>query len=130
MLTLILIVLFLIFIIYPQILNIFNDVKDTGRSLFKKNINEIVNLVEKKFMAEQLSNDIEELIFEYENYKLKNNISLEYKGRSPKSGIIIIKGPGDVSFALSNGNLCAKKEFKSSEIKITTETDCKLEFTQ
>ncbi len=90
-LTLILIALFLYFIIYPQILNIFYDAKDTERSLFKKSINEIVNLVERKYMAEQLNNDIDQLIFEYENYKLKNNISLEYKGRNPKSGIIIIK---------------------------------------
>ncbi len=69
-----------------------------------------------------LDNDLRSITFTYENGVGKSsvpNLKLNYTGKSPKDGKIIIGVSGKTYVALHDGKYCIEKDYESDDIRIT-----------
>ncbi len=78
-----------------------------------------------------LDDDLETITFTYENGNETSNVgnlTLEYTGKKPENGTIIIDQDGKIALALHDGNYCIEKDFTSDDIIITKTLldDCNL----
>lgn len=92
----------------PIVLNVIDDAK---KGAFQASVNYLIKTVENEYMKNQLKNIKEEQIYEYENGKLLNGKSLDYKGNHPEKGIIVLRTDGKIGIAVHNGIWCAFKSY-------------------
>ncbi len=127
LLSVIVVFVIIMLIVSPVVINI---IKSANKGAFKNSVNGIV----KSAILEQSKNvltgkEVNELIFTYENGVEKSNIigaKLNYKGKSPSEGVIIVNKKGQVSLALFD-SMCAIKSFEGNvEIKPNSKEDCQL----
>ncbi len=61
----------------------------------------------------------EELIFKYENGELISNKKLNYKGKSPQSGLLVLNEDDEIGLAIWDGKYCAVKKGDSSLVTVS-----------
>ncbi|MDD3392011.1 MAG: type II secretion system protein [Bacilli bacterium] len=107
----------------PLILNAINSSKQAAFKLSAKSIAEAAAQGYKRAL-------ITDYVAEYTEYeivdstinKIEGNVKLNYDGKSPVSGNIIIDTDGEISLAFYDGTNCAKKGFSETEVTVTKTT--------
>ncbi|MDD2181015.1 MAG: leucine-rich repeat protein [Bacilli bacterium] len=78
-----------------------------------------VNIVQGEYI---IDNPIKELIFTYTDGVETSNVpglKLDYSGKKPKNGNIIVNENGKVSLVLHDGKYCVEKDFDDEEYEVT-----------
>jgi type IV pilus assembly protein PilA len=106
-------------------------IDNARKESFKSSAYGIVKSGEIFHSQDLLDGITEEVTFTYtdgEETSIPSGKKLEYNGTKPKSGEVKINSEGQIAIAIHNGNYCAEKRYKDSEITLSdkTEEDCKV----
>lgn len=110
-----------------------SDVIDNAKKgAFKNSVYGIVRAAELSYSSELLTGKVEKLTFSYVDGNEVSNVvghKLDYKGKKPENGIIIVNENGQVGLALETEKWCAQKDFSKDEIVVSEAgtTDCTFE---
>ncbi|MDD4282401.1 MAG: leucine-rich repeat protein [Bacilli bacterium] len=77
-----------------------------------------VNIVQGEYI---IDNPIKELIFTYTDGVETSNVpglKLDYSGKKPKNGNIIVNENGEVAIAIHDGTYCVEKDFDDEEYEV------------
>ncbi len=115
LLAVIVIMAIIMLIATPLIVNVINDAK---KGAFKNAAYGLVKAGENEYMSNQLKGVTVDLVFRYENGKIKGGKDLSYKGKTPKGGEIVVRKDGKISIAIHNEKWCAIKKYETNEVDI------------
>ncbi len=89
---------------------------------FKNTANGLISSAGLEHSNDLLMSSEEKLIFTYTNGVETSNIvgkKLEYTGKRPDNGVVVINEDGDIAIAIHNGTLCAIKDFDGNEVIVS-----------
>ncbi len=99
----------------PLILNVIEDAK---KGAFKNTAYGIIEAAELEYAKNKLSGINEEIIHTYQDGQETSENKLEFKGKKPQNGKVIIGESGDISLAIHDGKYCAYKNYAISSVVV------------
>ena len=118
LLAVIIISAFIMLIIIPETIRVIERSRKKTFENSMKNLTKAISLKQKELMLDKAPKMLK---FEYNDGVESSNISLlslDYDGKTPENGIIVINRNGKTSLALHNGTYCATKHFFDDDIII------------
>lgn len=105
-------------------------IEQSKKGAFETTVSNLIQAVSDAYALEQLTSPTTTT----KTYTITDGVvspSLDIKGKLPENGKLTVNANGEVSVALFNGKLCAKKGFSANEITINenAENDCILPMT-
>lgn len=104
---------------------VLNFIKNVRKNTFKATVMAIARAAQDDSYVDDLKGQKQELAYIYNNYIETSNISgkaLEYTGKKPKYGSIIITIDGKISYRFYDGLWCATKENNDNQVKMEEKT--------
>ncbi len=123
LLAVIVILVIIMVIITPQVLKIIETAEKESFKNSVKGLMRIINLKHEEYLMEE--DNPETLEFYYENGVESSNVeglSLDYQGKRPEKGIIIITNEKEITLVLHNDKYCVFKKEKEDDITLTTQS--------
>jgi len=116
-------------LIIPKVIK---TIERNQTKLVENSVRGLIRAVDIAQKENVLDDDLESITFTYENGNETSNVgnlTLEYTGKRPENGTIIINEIGEIALALHDGNYCIEKDFTSDDIIITKTLldDCNLD---
>ena len=118
LLAVIIVLVFIMVIIIPETMRVIEKSRKKTFENSMKNLTKAISLKQKELMLDKAPKMLK---FEYNDGVESSNISLlslDYDGKTPENGIIVINRNGKTSLALHNGTYCATKNFFDDDIII------------
>ena len=102
-------------LITPKVMNTINESKQKTNMA---SANGLLKAAEYRYQDDDTNGISQEIIIDYET---KENIDkLEYNGKQPEKGKVVIKKDGRIAFAVKTGDNCYLKTYNSNEITVET----------
>lgn len=102
-------------LITPKVMNTINESKQKTNMA---SANGLLKAAEYRYQDDDTNGISQEIIIDYET---KENIDkLEYNGKQPEKGKVVIKKDGRIAFAVKIGDNCYLKTYNSNEITVET----------
>lgn len=107
----------------PTTSNVINNAK---KGALQNSAYGLIEAANNLYIYNELNNSVEELTFEYDNGKIISGDDLDYRGKVPKSGSIILKEDGKVGIAIYDGKYCAVKNYDEVKVVVSdiSENEC------